>query len=173
MGNLDQAKRKIRRRRARAAKAARLAPRPLQKLRPIVHCPTQRYNAKIRLGRGFSLDELEAVKISPKYARTIGIAVDHRRRNLSVDGIQVNVDRLKEYLAKLVMFDKKSTPEELEMLSQYKTGTIMPIVKPKKEIEMQEVTEEMKNLTAYTTMRHARKETKVAGYRQAVANRKK
>jgi large subunit ribosomal protein L13e len=56
----DQPARKKRRRNARIAKAARVFPRPAAgPLRPIVHAPTIRYNAKVRLGRGFSLDELK------------------------------------------------------------------------------------------------------------------
>ena len=38
----NQPARKKRRRLARKAKAARMAPRPAQALRPVVHCPTQR-----------------------------------------------------------------------------------------------------------------------------------
>jgi len=43
------------RRLARKAKAAAIAPRPTQLLRPVVHPPTQRYNHKTRLGKGFSM----------------------------------------------------------------------------------------------------------------------
>ena len=66
---------------ARAKKAALVAPRPTGGLlRPVVHCPPQRYNMKTRAGRGFTLDELKAAGIGKKYARTIGICVDARRR---------------------------------------------------------------------------------------------
>ena len=73
---------KKQRRLKRAAKAAAIAPRPLAKLRPSVMCPTQRYSAKMRLGRGFSLEELKDAGIAPAFAQTIGIAVDHRRESL-------------------------------------------------------------------------------------------
>lgn len=49
---LNQAARKKRRLQARRAKAAAIAPRPLDKLRPAVHCPTIRYNHRLRFGRG-------------------------------------------------------------------------------------------------------------------------
>jgi len=178
---LDQATKKKSRRIKRAAKAAAIAPMPLEKLRPVVHCPTQRYNAKVRLGRGFSLEEVKAAGLTATYARTIGIAVDHRRRNLSAEGMQANVDRLKEYLSKVVVFPKKklanpkngdSGPELTKAATQL-TGAIMPIVKAKPEIVMAEITDEMKNATVYTTMRVARKETKVDGFRVSVANRAK
>lgn len=55
----DQPGRKQTRRIKRAEKAASIFPRPLQNLRPLVHCPTVRYNSKTRLGRGFSLAELK------------------------------------------------------------------------------------------------------------------
>ena len=44
----NQPARKLRRRQTRIAKAARVAPRPLGKLRPVVHCPTYKYNLKLR-----------------------------------------------------------------------------------------------------------------------------
>jgi hypothetical protein len=45
---------------ARIAKAKAVYPRPVAgPLRPVVHSQTQRYNTKIRAGRGFTLDELK------------------------------------------------------------------------------------------------------------------
>ena len=38
---------------------------PLNDLRPVVRCMTRRYNHRVRLGRGFSLKELEACKLKP------------------------------------------------------------------------------------------------------------
>ncbi|KAL3895240.1 MAG: hypothetical protein SGARI_007508 [Bacillariaceae sp.] len=166
---LNQASRKKSRRLARAKKAALLAPAPLQKLRPIVHCQTQKYSAKTRLGKGFTLEELKAVKITPKYARTIGIAVDHRRTNKSNESLELNVGRLKAYLDKLVVFKKGQDASGATQLK----GTIQPIDYSKPEIEMQEVSADLKSFKAFTTMRLARQETKVAGYRGAVINTKK
>jgi large subunit ribosomal protein L13e len=85
-----QAAQKKARRMKRAAKAAAVAPRPTGGLlRPAVHCPTIKYNAKVRLGRGFSIEELKGAGIAPKFAKTIGIAVDNRRFNKSVETLQV------------------------------------------------------------------------------------
>jgi large subunit ribosomal protein L13e len=110
----NQPARKERRRTARLAKAARLAPRPASgPLRPVVHCPTRRYNTKLRAGRGFSHEELRAAGIYKKQARTIGISVDHRRRNKSAESLQANVQRLKLYKSKLVLFPRKlSAPKK-------------------------------------------------------------
>lgn len=178
---LNQASKKKSRRLARAAKAARVAPRPTQLLRPAVHCPTQRYNSKTRLGRGFTLEELKGAGLTPSYAKTVGIAVDPRRTNRSAESLALNVERLKEYKSKLIVFPRKrlhapkkgdSGPEATSAATQIR-GTVLPLAKPKAEIVMEVVTDEMKATSAFTTMRVARKETKVAGYRIAVENRKK
>jgi large subunit ribosomal protein L13e len=57
--HFDQPGRKSRRRAARLAKAAAVAPRPVDKLRPVVRCPTIKYNRRARAGRGFTLQELK------------------------------------------------------------------------------------------------------------------
>lgn len=44
----------------------------------------RQYNHKTRLGKGFTMQELKEAGISPTYAKSVGIAVDHRRTNLSV-----------------------------------------------------------------------------------------
>ena len=44
---------------ARAVKAAKVFPRPTSALRPVVHAQTVKYNSKVRLGRGFTLEELK------------------------------------------------------------------------------------------------------------------
>lgn len=50
------------RRKARQAKARRIAPRPVAgPLRPQVRCPTVRYHTKVRAGRGFTLEELKVI----------------------------------------------------------------------------------------------------------------
>jgi large subunit ribosomal protein L13e len=165
--NLNQATRKKVRRIARAKKAAKVAPAPLERLRPVVHCPTQKYSAKVRLGKGFTLEELKVAKLHPSYAMTVGIAVDWRRRNKSEESLTVNVARLESYKKNLVVLKKgEDAPAQLK-------GSIMPIVKPAAEIEMQEITSELKDFAAFTTMRVARKENKVVGYRISVVNRKK
>ena len=55
----SKAGRKQRRRQARLSKAAAVAPRPVDKLRPVVRCPTIKYNRRVRAGRGFTLLELK------------------------------------------------------------------------------------------------------------------
>mmetsp|Transcript_60756 Transcript_60756/g.71102 ORF Transcript_60756/g.71102 Transcript_60756/m.71102 type:complete len:213 (+) Transcript_60756:92-730(+) len=182
--NLNQAMRKKTRRLKRAAKAAAIAPRPLRMLRPIVHCPTQKYSAKARLGRGFTIEELKEAGLTANFARTVGIAVDPRRSNRSVESLNRNADRLREYKSKLVLFPKKGTgaedtgtwadssADDCANATQF-SGIIMPTTKPVHTLEIATITDEMKNTSAFTTMRLARQETKVEGYRFSVKNRKK
>ena len=86
----NQPARKLRRRQARIAKAAKVAPRPVAGLlRPVVRCPSIRYNTKVRLGRGFTLEELKAAGFTKYEAKSFGIAVDFRRVNRSVESLEV------------------------------------------------------------------------------------
>ncbi|EER04779.1 60S ribosomal protein L13, putative, partial [Perkinsus marinus ATCC 50983] len=105
----DQSARKHRRRLTRQSKAAAAYPRPSAGLlRPVVRPPTQRYNYKLRLGRGFTVEELAAAGISVKLAPTIGIKVDKRRHNKSNESLACNVDRLNQYKARLAVFPRGS-----------------------------------------------------------------
>lgn len=102
----NQAARKKARLQARRAKAAAIAPRPLDKLRPVVHCTTIRYNHRTRNGRGFTLQEIKAAGLGVKFARSIGISVDHRRKNRSQESLDLNKKRLAKYVETLVLFPR-------------------------------------------------------------------
>lgn len=102
----DQPGRKRRRLENRKAKAARIFPRPLESLRPIVASCTNRYAGKPRIGRGFTLDELAQAGLSASFARTVGISVDHRRKSRTLDAFQRNIARLKAYKEKLVLLPR-------------------------------------------------------------------
>ena len=52
---------------------------------------------------------LQAAGMTKNEARTIGIAVDHRRRNKTLEQLQKNVARLKQYRARLIVFPRKAT----------------------------------------------------------------
>ncbi|XP_072278722.1 large ribosomal subunit protein eL13 [Pyxicephalus adspersus] len=169
----NQPARKDRRRKARQAKARLIAPRPIAgPLRPVVRCPTIRYHTKIRGGRGFSLEELKAAGINKKVARTIGISVDPRRRNKSTEALQTNVQRLKEYRSKLIIFPRKpsapkkgdSSAEELKMATQLK-GPVMPIRQTFKKEKSRVISEEEKNFKAFASLRMARANARLFGIR--------
>jgi large subunit ribosomal protein L13e len=106
--HFDQPGRKSRRRAARLSKAAAVAPRPVDKLRPVVRCPTIKYNRRARAGRGFTLVELKEAGIPRKLAPTIGIAVDFRRQTTSQEALATNVARLQAYKSRLILFPRKS-----------------------------------------------------------------
>ncbi|KAF7703389.1 60S ribosomal protein L13 [Silurus meridionalis] len=169
----NQPARKLRRRKARQAKARHIAPRPVAgPLRPIVRCPTIRYHNKVRAGRGFSLEELKAVGINKRVARTIGIAVDPRRRNRSTESLHANVQRLKVYRSKLILFPRKSTApkkgdstaEEIKMATQL-TGPVMPIKNVHKKEKARMITEEEKKFKAFASLRMARANARLFGIR--------
>merc|ERR1711892_449959 len=168
----NQPARKIRRKGARVEKAAKMAPRPLGKLKPVVVCPTFKYNLKQRAGRGFTLEELKLAGLSKKYAQTIGIAVDLRRRNKSVESLQLNTQRLKEYKSKLILFplnSKKSrkgdaTAEELSKAVQL-AGPLLPVKAVVKRVRAMEVTDDLKKFGAFQTIRQARAFQRLHGIR--------
>ena len=53
------------------------------------------------------MDEIKAAGLGQAFARSIGISVDHRRRNKSQESLELNKKRLQAYLSKLVIFPKK------------------------------------------------------------------
>merc|ERR1712146_134971 len=96
----------------------------------------------------------------------IGIAVDHRRRNRCAESLQANVDRLKLYKSKLLIFPKKSgkkgvkqgdTPKsELANVAQNTLKEIIPVPKPALRIKARAITSEEKEKSAYKTLKKAR-----------------
>jgi len=173
----DQPGRKLRRRTARKAKATTLGVRPLTLLRPAVRAQTIRYNRKVREGRGFSLAELKEAGVGKKEARGVGIVVDHRRRNLSEEGKLVNVERLKAYKEKLIVFPRKagkpkkgdSSAEDLKAETTRITAPLpegIPAEAPRK------ITKEEHEFKAFRTLRTARANQRHEGARKARAAKK-
>eukprot|EP00742_Colponemidia_sp_Colp-10_P000026 GILJ01000031.1.p1 GENE.GILJ01000031.1~~GILJ01000031.1.p1 ORF type:complete len:242 (-),score=50.79 GILJ01000031.1:177-845(-) len=170
----NQAGKKKSRRLARQAKAAKIAPRPLGSLRPVVHGQTIKYNAKLKFGRGFSLEELKEAGITRQVAKTIGICVDHRRRNRTVEGLQQNVQRLKTYKSKLVLFPTKrigkpktgdSTPEELKNAAQLSNRDILPMPAPAKKEKARAITADEKKERVFPKLRLAHINARYVGVR--------
>ncbi|KAJ3038581.1 60S ribosomal protein L13 [Rhizophlyctis rosea] len=176
----DQPGKKKSRRVARIKKAAQIAPRPIDGLlRPAVRGQTAKYNRKLRAGRGFTLEELKEAGIRRQEARTIGIAVDHRRRNRSTEGLNSNVLRLKEYKAKLIVFPKKAnkpkkgdaSAEEVKAATQLAAGALFPIVQSVQEDVSRPIGEAPK-VHAYAALRKARSDKKLKGIREKIAKEK-
>lgn len=158
--HLDQAGQKLSRRNTRAAKAAAVAPKPVDLLRPVVRCPTLKYNRKVRAGKGFTFAELKAAKLDPKYAQTVGIAVDHRRVNRSTETFDANVERLELYKKSLIVFKKGDKPTA----EQVSAAAAFPIVQPAPETAPRAV--EVPERTAYRTLRLARSKKRYLGIRE-------
>merc|ERR1712048_824608 len=111
-----------------------------------------------------------------KMARTIGIAVDHRRRNRCQESLQVNVDRLKLYKSKLLIFPRGSkvkkgdTPRsELANVSQNTLKEIIPVPKPDLRCKARAITSEEKEQSAYKALKKTRTAAKYFGERQKKA----
>ena len=171
----NQPGRKKRRRRLRLRKAALSAPNHTHKLRPIVRGQTNKYNTKIKLGRGFTEKELKEAGIRGlSYARSLGIAVDLRRKDTSKETLDLNAGRIKEYISRMILYprneqkpDKKpqvpeATAEKLNSAEAKVQNTVKGVIElPKKEIgySFAPITDEMKKKNAYQTQR---KEIKTA-----------
>merc|ERR1712137_608308 len=182
--HFDQPGKKSSRRNARVAKAAKVAPRPVDKLRPVVRCPTVKYNRRVRPGRGFSLVELEAAGIPRKFARTIGISVDPRRQNLSEEGLKANVERLQEYRKRLILFPRRNgktkqgdaSAEDVKAAKSadnlvQSTAAALPI---KNVIQLEEgpIGNYEATENAYRKLRDARSEARLVGVREKRAKAK-
>jgi len=171
----NQPAKKESRRSSRLSKAKLLAPRPLNLLRPIVHPPTIKYNMKVRSGRGFTLAELKEAKINKKAALGLGIAVDHRRKNKSEESFRLNVNRLKLYQSKLVVFPRNPTSqrskrgdsnkEELAQSKQIIDIQPLLITSETHRIKARKITSAEKEEKVVRTLRKALTDEKRAGAR--------
>jgi large subunit ribosomal protein L13e len=117
--------------------------------------------------------------INRHFAQTIGIAVDHRRRNKSEGTLAVNVQRLKEYQSKLILFPRNSkkpkagdSPAEVLKGVRQATGTIQPIKKRSPKAQSRTITEEEKKTSAYWQLRRARADARLVGFRKKKAQQK-
>ena len=88
-------------------------------MRPAVRGQTNRYNGKIKVGRGFTVLELAQAGItSLPYARSIGIAADLRRKDTCNETLNLNANRVKAYLSKIIVHrapkkNSKNVPSKL------------------------------------------------------------
>lgn len=97
------------------------------------------------------------------FARAIGVAVDPRRRNKSVESRQVNVQRLKEYRGRLILFPRgvkkvrkgEATKEECKLATQLK-GAVMPIRQPQPTQKARVITDKEKAFEAYAFIKRVR-----------------
>ena len=169
----NQPGRKRRRRVHRARRQKLLAPNPTHLLRPIVRGQTNKYNTKRRLGRGFTKKELESAGIKClSYARSIGIAIDLRRKDTCSETLNVNTERIKNYISRIILYPRKkndkkpqvkeATQEQLntpEAKEQNKSKVVIEFPKEEPGYEFANVTKEMTDKNIYQLQR---KEIKTA-----------
>jgi large subunit ribosomal protein L13e len=178
----DQPAKKIQRRGARVAKAKRITPRPLDLLRPMVRGQTNKYNARIRAGRGFTLEELKAAGVRRKEALGVGIPVDHRRKNRSEEAFQSNVARLKLYKSKLIVFPRNptskrakkgdATKEETKKANQVSITKEFPVMLALPRIKARKITKDELAFEAVKTLHKQRMDAKLWGAREKRAKDK-
>lgn len=131
---------------------------------------------KTRAGRGFTLEELKAAKINKKAARGLGIAVDHRRKNRSEEGFTLNVNRLKLYQSRLVLFPRNptskrakkgdATTEELALAKQVTTKHTLPLTVPAPRIKARKITAAERDEKVVAKLRKALTDSKRWGARE-------
>lgn len=144
---LNQASRKRRRLIARRQKATLAAPRPIDSLRPMVQSQTIRYNNKTREGRGFTLEEIKAAGLGVAFARSVGISVDHRRRNRCQESLDLNRKRLQAYVSRLVLYPR----HEKTLVTKAKSGILNDTAK-----ENQKTTDKPQANTALPLIRRVK-----------------
>jgi len=179
----DQPANKKRRVATRKTKAAAVFPRPIEKLRPVVHGMTRRYSSKLRYGRGFTHQELAQAKITPHFAKTVGIAVDHRRHDASEEALQLNVQRLESYRSKLILFPRRadkpkkgdiadSTADKLksaDALDQNISKHVIQKPRIKARQTAQKITKELTSVKAFKKLRQLTVNQKYKGKREKKA----
>merc|ERR1711959_784849 len=168
----NQPARKKSRRLARDKKAEAIAPRPIAGcVRPVVHPPTVKYNSKVRVGRGFSLAEIKAVGLGKLEARSLGIAVDARRRNRSVNGKQANEQRLREYKAK-GGGKADAAADETAVAEQVTAQKVMAPVKAAVAGEFRKISKEEASANVTRSLKAAWNDARLVGYRAKRAQEK-
>merc|ERR1712187_735859 len=124
----------------------------------------------VRAGKGFTPAELKGAGFTVREARQLGIAIDNRRRNASVEGLQANVQRLKEYRSKLIVFPRKSgkggsSAEEVATATQTAQLPVRQDYVFGEFDAPRAITEEEKKHCVFQAIRMARANKKLAGGR--------
>jgi large subunit ribosomal protein L13e len=147
-------------------------------LKPLIRISNVRQNNRLRLGSGFTLHELKAAKLGIAFARSIGVSVDTRRRNVSEEGLQRNVARLNEYKSKLVLFPKRKVTSDKGLgkglvndankearKNVVQLRSVFPLKKEEQPLELREITPADRKHKAWRTLRTAKKEARAFAVR--------
>jgi len=123
------------------------------------------------------LAELKEAGIGRKEARGVGVVVDHRRRNLSEEGKMINVERLKAYKSRLIVFPRKTgKPKKgdssAEDLKAETTRASLPLPSISPSETPRKITAEEREFSAYRALRVARANKRHEGARKVRAAKK-
>nr|QSE03610.1 60S ribosomal protein L13 [Metchnikovella dogieli] len=159
--NLRQKKEK--RMRLKQEKQKRMWPRPEEgALRPVVRCPGEKNKTRVRTGRGFTVAELLAADINPRRAMKFGISIDKRRKNHSLETLELNKERLMSYMARLV----RLTRTEARALKNDESARSTSVALKKEKMELVEEVRmpsaEEREFQAYMTLKKLRGEKHLA-----------
>jgi large subunit ribosomal protein L13e len=161
----DDPARKKRRQKARLARAKKIAPRPVEgPLRPVVRCPTVRYNRRLRLGRGFTREELKAAGIDSSRAPFLGIAVDKFRVHTKNEATKkLNIDRLVAYKSAFVrILPKKQERAATEIPNTAPQPALFSLPVVDQEVKWRVIKSEEKKADLFKAKKKAAKELKDA-----------
>jgi large subunit ribosomal protein L13e len=129
---------------------------------------------------------LQEAGIPRKLASTIGISVDPRRQNLSEESLAANVERLKAYKARLVLFPRKTKSPKAgeasaqDVKSHREAGHDGKVISNSKafpisnKVTIQEgkLADFKSDEAAYRKLREARSEARLVGVREKRAKAK-
>jgi len=127
-----------------------------------------------------SLCTLQAVGLGKREAKSLGIAVDHRRRNKSVEGQEANVQRLREYRSKLVVFPKHAAHQKkgwvdtsaADTVVEQVSGKLMSDLPKTKKPKARAITAEEAGAHTVRMLKAARNDARLKGYREVQAKAK-
>ena len=91
---------------------------PTNILKPIVQNSTKMYNLKVKLGRGFSINEIRESKVSKNLAQSVGISIDKRRRENN-SRKNLNIQRLNKFLEKMDKIPLEKNPKKIPMPEEF------------------------------------------------------
>jgi len=128
-------------------------------------------------------NKFKAAKLGVAFARSIGIVVDHRRKNKSNEAFQVNVKRLTDYKAQLVLFPRHAgkpkkglvndaTDADVKQFGSIQVtdvNTSLPVHQQAKREKPVKITKEMKEAKVYKKLRLERTNAYYAGKREKKA----
>ena len=128
----------------------------------------------------FLLISLQAAGINKKLAKTVGIAVDHRRTNKCEESLKMNVERLSDYKARLVVFPRRSGTKSTKAgdaskadVAAYKTNQLSAplnaVPAAAAAVTFAAVTKEMTEFNGYAALRGARNDARMKGIREKKA----